>query len=96
MLHTFRHPTSRSGKVSFSRRMERCTRPSGLNASSAVGVLRCSGVCETGQCSGVLHEPTLIMRDTTTATYEVCQRGPQGHSSFTAAGLQGVKELAVF
>ena len=50
-----RHPTSRSGKVSFSRRMERCTRPSGLNASSAVGVLRCSGVCETVPCWGEVH-----------------------------------------
>jgi len=36
--------TSTSGNVSFSRRMARCTRPSGLNASSAVGVFRCSGV----------------------------------------------------
>ena len=40
-----RRLTSRSGKLSFSSRMDRCTRPSELNASSAVGVFRCSGVC---------------------------------------------------
>ncbi len=38
--------TSRSGNLSFSRRMVRCDRPLGLNASSAVGVFRWSGVCE--------------------------------------------------
>jgi hypothetical protein len=36
--------TSRSGKASFSSRMVRCERPSSLNASSAVEVLRWSGV----------------------------------------------------
>lgn len=37
--------TSRSGNLSLSRRMDRCTKPSALNASSPVGVFRCSGVC---------------------------------------------------
>ncbi len=40
-----RRSTSRSGKVSFSSAMERCARPSGLNASSPVCVFRWSGVC---------------------------------------------------
>ena len=36
--------TSRSGKVSFRRAMERCARPLGLKASSPVRVLSSSGV----------------------------------------------------
>ena len=54
--------TSRSGKSSFSSLIARCTKPSGLNASSAVEVFKCSGVCTQHILASDFLTPPIVLQ----------------------------------